>query len=1849
MAVINYYDDILETASKTETIQEPISIRDLVQKYIEEKSDDSQIIEIYHADTDTTEYKKVEPDTYKIVALVDGQETPLEYIVEAEVVVSIMFIPESNNGILGGILVTFGIGLALTGLGLGLFAGTAGWFTIGGAKALGALTVMAMGALAAAGGVALLNDGKKSIDDKGDQEKLPYLNGAENEKILGNRYLFTMGKHLLSPRIVGDPYHETKVLKNGMAMDGGQIYHVLYNAGYGPLRVTDIKLGENIIAYNRSTSSAQRNTILHGQLSGTGTDRDDGDITIKYKNNDIKIEILQAGDKVNDIGEKLYAWKRTGNKITYTKSQTPVKSDNVYDKYGNITNSITYVNSTAIKIKGDAHLYNRKADSDINVIDIADKYGTIYPETVLEKEINANCLYVYDKDIEETQKQNPASILYYNRSVPIGFRNNAVYMSNSCPRELEVELDFESGLFSTNQTRSSKKSDYKTKYYNIPMNIAVQWRFIGPNTPSSNAESPEGWNNFDYLYFSEGEYKDKDGNTVYCAEEKVFPQEYTDDDRSAEIVKNKGLSEGTKAEHNPYWVGSDVFKLTPYKKTNALITDNEEILRLIDNGIITSTRERYYEEKRSYINHYPYVDIVTIDVTFDKYEITALGKEMGYSVVNTKTTSEVYETRTIPEQDDEFNKSYDAKNFNINERRYIFKKIFTEEECRKLAGFDSSENILDLVEVRVIRITPCYIAESGVDSETRTDMSFQDLFKWSYLRTKTFDKSKYLKALKEAAELGNTNNVKVENYIERPQPIDEDMNKFVYIAFQAKEDATGSMGGTVKKLSCITESFNPKYSEVEDKWLPEDIWDEYQYWHKTDDDIELITQLEYEENIPYDQEHYIKQRKGNDFTTQIRDEIFIRDNLIKDSKGDPIITPIIKYKIPEEVANKYISSNTAAQMANVITGSLLSSDAKTYDCLQMDKLTDFYKFCEDVTDGTSEKYLGINPNYINTLDNCNPTRLHAKNDFVINGYTDFKGDYGTDFASTWANELGNKAVVVTGVKNNGMLTSAKLDELKAEWELGRLSDTSVIMATFEGSTAIQQAEYYAQAYHMVMTAYFEGYSLYNIKPLIKKFFTDENITVTDEFGYLAQAVKCFELLRTYPINALRRGIHNSVIKTLNENICKHEGIDVDPIYESYILDILEQTRVGENQADMLVDKSDDKLHVKFECNGVISKEIKLETLLQKVLLTGRSYIKRSDENKYEPLIGRPNPYPVTVLNQRNVISKSNTKSYEELPCGFQVTCIDEDDNYTTNDFYVMAKGEDYTNPSAKIEQFQLDYVTNKWQLASLARFNLATRLYQLEGYTRTVGMLGYSITLGDTVLLQDDSLLIGTDRAGRIMELLEDHNYIYGFATDEPFEYLGEIDEESGLCKQGCTVLQPSQKGASRCVTLRCATPTQTVTVGEKTYCMTKGLTNLFLFSLAINKSTDASDDDVDSETLVVNPKVDNVVAFGDVNSITTKAVVMQIKPSEKGQFTLTLAPYNEKLYESGFEAPVFKSNMTIRNGSDDYGFNDNVTTAQLQEKSVQIAEQISPDINNVSIVSEGGYIFTSKKGVYTPSSITLKAIVTGVLSAVDCKWYIGETYTGVTGDTFVVTPDKAGVVKCVCDDYYDTITVAVITDGDSSISLMCNNESFSIPIDEKLSVIHAGSVIIQFDVYEGIKKLDPVDKNPEEGQFSISAQDSLGDIPIVKRNNSLTFTYSVGYKIPDVQNVIDVTANIGGVGTLTKSIIVLGVRNGIDGSSPYLIVCNDNVIIPVTKSNITQKEIFVKVDYTAYRGTSRLQAVTTTPTVNQFTIVKPITDIGTCEVTKKDDYTLTLNYTIGNNVDCSEIKDLDVNVKLEA
>lgn len=116
-------------------------------------------------------------------------------------------------------------------------------------------------------------------------------------------------------------------------------------------------------------------------------------------------------------------------------------------------------------------------------------------------------------------------------------------------------------------------------------------------------------------------------------------------------------------------------------------------------------------------------------------------------------------------------------------------------------------------------------------------MEYQDLVKWTYLRTWSFDKKLYTEAVNKALETGTDNQIKVVDYPSRPVP-EEDLNKFTYLALRIKQDVAETAGSSLNELSCIVRNLVPKYSLSEHKWLinEDDIEEEYDYYYYDKDE-----------------------------------------------------------------------------------------------------------------------------------------------------------------------------------------------------------------------------------------------------------------------------------------------------------------------------------------------------------------------------------------------------------------------------------------------------------------------------------------------------------------------------------------------------------------------------------------------------------------------------------------------------------------------------------------------------------------------------------------------------------------------------------------------------------------------------------------------------------------------------------------------------------------------------------------------------------------------------------------------------------------------------------------------------
>lgn len=335
----------------------------------------------------------------------------------------------------------------------------------------------------------------------------------------------------------------------------------------------------------------------------------------------------------------------------------------------------------------------------------------------------------------------------------------------------------------------------------------------------------------------------------------------------------------------------------------------------------------------------------------------------------------------------------------------------------------------------------------------------------------------------------------------------------------------------------------------------------------------------------------------------------------------------------------------------------------------------------------------------------------------------------------------------------------------------------------------------------------------------------------------------------------------------------------------------------------------DLVPLRMEANAYIYNGIKIEDFLQKVAFAGRAVWVVDETGKIKVVFDGPVDYTKGAIAAENCISSSNAYSYEEPPAGMFVQFNDENDGYENNSFYVWTDGNTLKNHHGTVEQFSADYVTQPYQMFSLARYTQACKVLNKEMLTRKIGPGGVIYSLGDVVLIQGKDLLIG-ETSGRIQEVIEDNNKIYGFITDATYEYTGELSD--GVSVQGVTVIQQRYMGKSNAVTIALSAPVS-LPVGDKTYVLQPGTTNMVIFAPVNGTYGLPKGDDDPSPTTTPKYKMQtgDIVLYGLVDKTSAPYRIIKIKPEAGGAFSETLIPYNEELYNSGAALPSFQTYIT--------------------------------------------------------------------------------------------------------------------------------------------------------------------------------------------------------------------------------------------------------------------------------------------------------------------------------------------------
>ena len=116
---------------------------------------------------------------------------------------------------------------------------------------------------------------------------IPQIRGSKNQIGLGKTIPLVLGKHLFTPYFVGSPY--TFIDPNDGSQGANQYFCGLYMLGYSNLKISDIKLGELLLASNTSD-------VMNGSIAIDG----------KYDASDYSIALeIQQSSEVSIYSQKV--------------------------------------------------------------------------------------------------------------------------------------------------------------------------------------------------------------------------------------------------------------------------------------------------------------------------------------------------------------------------------------------------------------------------------------------------------------------------------------------------------------------------------------------------------------------------------------------------------------------------------------------------------------------------------------------------------------------------------------------------------------------------------------------------------------------------------------------------------------------------------------------------------------------------------------------------------------------------------------------------------------------------------------------------------------------------------------------------------------------------------------------------------------------------------------------------------------------------------------------------------------------------------------------------------------------------------------------------------------------------------------------------------------------------------------------------------------------------------------------------------------------------------------------------------------------------------------------------------
>ena len=944
---VKVIDNIFNNSERIVEVNDKELLRNQIEKIDEYKNCQ---IECYNEETGETYYESLQKEGEATVFdyYVNYELAPENYVPkEGDVIYCICF-PSSGIGdwyqdlnkgqriftmvAAGSILASLIVGLAVAGVAGSVFSGGAS--AVGAGFAIGAIIGGIGGGFLGWAAYGMVEDiidqqNQKKLSSRHDSyygdkgAQLPDVQGSANQSILNANFPYVFGKHMITPPRTGDAFTEY----TGTRGENAYIT-VLYCLGYGPLKLTDFRLGEILLARNTSTDGKERPTVLCGKLEGTSGDYSNtGAIEDYWQGNEVKLEILQyKGSGPVDYGT-LYQYARVPQ---YIDANTLFIADKTVQELANVI------------YKGASFPNNFKTN------------GVFFTASCPKKfTITLDCP---NGLFSSVQRSDDSSSWEQYDSIPIWYciqwrfydKKNAPSSSDGIDywdwNNITTFNGTNYGAYFNLAARTADRNAHKgndLSGYTIEMNNDVQEVSV---TKVINGVLERGYRDFDE--YRPYDFKDNFGNSlpatgitcyhdVYCTwNENVWVT--SAGARIAAFFQNgmNGLMYGYNTKAGPYsgYIRSK-FTLNTYSygiladnvyyiydhtakalyiRTASYVKVEEDILHFIGTSNVASsivipvepftmnpqTRTefnavRYDCRVDSCPTHHGGSSYSNYTLDEQAYPNDAI-EDIRNNHEGVPYTGEVREIRvfgTYYLANTEVSKNNLYQNFcekylcnfqslsgsdGLSQTRLSATIELTDEQCAELLNAD---NPTKSIEVRCIRVSPSYLDQTSTAGNPRGygTYAYSDIIKVSSIVSEPFDEDKY----------------RTEGVIEQLRPLSEkDMKNFCSVAIRVKADAAGRIDRQLQQFNCIAESFAPYWDSENKHIVPENISKQVEYYGYYDEqgnpnykfysiEERLVTKSQYEEARQQGFD-WVKKKTGSNYLQTIRQTVFANHLFSKD-------------------------------------------------------------------------------------------------------------------------------------------------------------------------------------------------------------------------------------------------------------------------------------------------------------------------------------------------------------------------------------------------------------------------------------------------------------------------------------------------------------------------------------------------------------------------------------------------------------------------------------------------------------------------------------------------------------------------------------------------------------------------------------------------------------------------------------------------------------------------------------------------------------------------------------------------------------------------------------------------------